>query len=217
MSSPNEGSFTGRFEIHTTVETQDPGEFLERLGPTGLKPVMVQLEGDPENPHPIHLMTATWHTGTLAGAKREALKEDLTLRKMGLIPIRTKIEAALATKGIPRTNEHAKAFPKNYFESHFLFPVRDEADHAALTSLCTERGIALSGILRGPRGLDQGVRYASFRHYHTGFLYAAAGTKVLIRTLEDLGRYSQKNHSEYVVYDSNPDMDRGWAQPGTGA
>lgn len=210
-------TFTGRFEVHTTVETQDPDEFLRCLGPTGLKPVMVQLEGDPGNPHPIHLMTASWHEGTFAAVQKAALKEEKVLRGVGLVPIRTKIEAALATKGIPRTNEQAGEHPQNYFESHFLFPVRDEADHTALTALCISRKIALSGILRARSGLDPSVRYASFRHYGVGFLYVAAATKVLIRALEDLGRYSQKNHNEYVVLDSNPQMDRGWGQPGTGA
>lgn len=43
--------FSGRFEGHLTVDSQDPGPFLQAVETLGLKPVMLQLEGASDNPH----------------------------------------------------------------------------------------------------------------------------------------------------------------------
>jgi hypothetical protein len=203
--------FKGRFEGHLTVSTQDRDAFLAATAPLGLKTVMVELEDAGSNPHKVHLMTTSWHDGTLNRAQKELGVLAQKLTRQGLEVVRTKVEAALTVEGVPKRDTDAKELPGCYFEHHFLldYPETDPEKSAILRGVCRTHKAYLSRIL-DQNGFRRWVRYVSLRFRGVGLSTVSQSLKAFQVDLKRTGRKPLKSHSEFAVYDSNPSLDAEW-------
>jgi len=138
--------------------------------------------------------------------------------------LRVKIEAsAYGIEGIPQTSSHD--FPGRYFEFHIAVRRTDAQVHGPLLdeelSALKQASRELSQKLGVPvplsynqnkEGTDEGhQRFLNVRFRGCGMTEIAPRIKEVTRAINETGVFTvRKVISEYVWYDTMPEMDKGW-------
>ena len=207
--------FTGEFETHLTVSLEGAAalDALRRSAEgRGLKCLHIVLEQGQSRSQP---MLTRRGRGILSSelAAAEAIRADLAAD--GFNVTRIKIEAAPGNDDVPQTDEDAtKQSGPRYFEHHVKLRLVPEAELAALVRLALRHSahVSQNALRNDPDGSHE--RFVTQRCWHVGKITAGRHLQALLDDLAG-GPWCQLDvEEEFVVYDSNLEVDAGWLQAG---
>ena len=204
MQKPN------HYETHITVAPARD-DVLERLSDwvtrNGLKWTHIVLDrGDsPSQP----MVTFRGH-GSIDTQRKRAAEIVRGLEQLGGRVVRIKTEGDVHNSEVPASNSDVLIDEKRYFEHHVKLRVDSSADLPALSDLVSAQGARLSRNAR--RTLCDGAqeRFVTQRFNDRGRDDVLRELADLLQLLRDGGYDVIEVESEYVVYDSNLDLDAGW-------
>lgn len=199
------------FEAHITVDcasSEIVRRFREACGSFGLKAIRIEL---PEGAHPTHLISASFHRGSLTSVEAEVATLTALFDARGLHVTRQKIEALLRNPMVPASDTEARARPRSeYFEFHVKIAVTTVSDIAALRGLCERFGARLSRNASNEMNDGLLLHFATIRAYAHGRPSAERHFELFLAALRS-GGYSLSNIlREYTVFDTNASLDDGW-------
>ena len=142
----------------------------------------------------------------------------------GFEVLRRKVECYGWSDGVPQTDEDALAWPDKYFEFHLRINRREDAPDARVTTAEVAQLRALSESYTERFGVPVPLsfnaykegrqRFLNLRVGHCGLATALASVEHIKRDLsaDPALKYLEvgKSHIEYVWWDDNRNMDRGW-------
>jgi hypothetical protein len=125
--------------------------------------------------------------------------------------VRIKIEAAPWNQGVPQSDVEALAHPAHrYFEHHVKLSIESTADLLPLRELAIGHSAHLSRNALQTRNDSSQERFITQRCMNMGRSKAKKQLQILVDAIESLGYNPIAIASEFVVYDSNLALDRGW-------
>lgn len=200
--------FAGEFETHITVAA-DPqptvGKLAEWARHHGLTCLHIVVEGAAVPSQP---MLSLRGRGTLGERLRAAAEVAAGLAEAGFRVVRTKIEAAPDNRDVPRTDAEAAARTDGrYFEHHVKLLMDPAADCAAPADLASRYAARLSRNARRVRPDGLAERFVT---QHCRGVGRDGAERLLQRLLDGLaaaGHRIAEVEREYVVFDSNADLD----------
>ena len=207
--------YNGDFEVHATVCLTHPvswEQFHTWCTQRQVKPVRILLARGEHVDQPM----ATWRRSRtrLPAVLSEALLVLNELQDAGFAVVRLKVEAAPFNQGIPQSDEEAGELPENnYFEHHIKLLRKRKAPCDRLLEICEERSAHLSQNAWREWRPGSEERFVTLRSYCCGRLRYVLRLKALLDALRMIGEQVIEVESEYCVYDSNLDLDRGWLPP----
>ncbi|SDH83641.1 hypothetical protein [Nonomuraea jiangxiensis] len=154
--------------------------------------------------------------GTLTRQRAVAATCVDRLRDEGFDVVRVKIEAAPWNEDVPRSAAAAVALTGCYFEHHVKVVVRDDvtppAGIAQLAEIAQRHSAHVSRNAR--RECDDGSaeRFVTQRCRDIGLSEAGRRFDALVTELRSCGFAVLETEREFVVYDSNPQIDKGWIE-----
>jgi len=153
-------------------------------------------------------MTGSFHRGSLLDAQREAIAIGQELVRRGFDVVRTKIEQHGRLENAPETDEDAARAPANsYFEFHAKLVLPPDSEEDAIARAIASASGHLSANAANPNSRE---RFVTLRAFGLGRANAEARFGALLDTIARLGVPIRNRVREYTVFDSNPEIDRGW-------
>lgn len=142
----------------------------------------------------------------------------------GFEVLRRKIECFGWTDGVPQEDEEAKAFPDKYFEFHLRVNRKEDAPSTKITAKEIEELRTLSEMYTEKYRVPVPLSFNAYKEGKQRFLnlrVGHCGRKTAVESIEKVKAdiasnpnlsYLEvgKSHIEYVWWDDNRDMDRGW-------
>ncbi|MGY0231539.1 nucleotidyl transferase AbiEii/AbiGii toxin family protein [Longispora urticae] len=205
--------FTGEFEIHLTVSARrvvDVQVFAARHG-LGFAHIILNRGYGVSQP-----MLTVSGTGTEEVAHLTARRWQVDAEAAGLRVSRVKIEVAPWNEGVPDTDEAATGRPpREYFEHHvkLLLPDAGVERLLALAELTAPHGAQPSRNARRRRSDSREERFVTQRCRQVGQATASARLEALLADLRASGHEVVETEQEYVIHDSNEQLDHGWLEP----
>lgn len=203
--------FAGALETHLTVESlaADRIAVLGRFADLhGLKCLHIVLDRGNSASQP---MLTRHGRGVLSSELEVAQKLALKLCDAGFDVTRIKIEAAPFNEDVPQCDGAVPGLSENqYFEHHVKLVVAADADLAELTRLAERHQARLSR--NALRVRDDGLleRFVTQRCWSVGRFTAEKSLNALRSDLDQAGWAIAETEAEFVVYDSNLEVDAGW-------
>lgn len=204
--------FTGHFETHFTIRLDGTAgvEELRNWGAAhGLKCLHIILDRGASASQP---MLTRRGSGVLANELRIANELSRQMAESSFHVTRIKIEAACTNRDVPATDADATAHPARYFEHHLKLLLNPQTDMAALATLAQEHGAHLSRNALTSREDGRGERFVTQRCHLVGRQTARCRLDALLNTLKMRGYPILEVEEEFVVFDSNGDIDAGWIE-----
>jgi len=142
----------------------------------------------------------------------------------GFTVLRRKVEAYGFTGGVPKTDEEAVLTPNKYFEFHLRINRREDAPTEKITPEEFSQLKALSEIYTERHGVPVPLSFNAYKEGRQRFLNLRVGHCGRDTALQSIDRVKAdvandpllkylevgKSHIEYVWWDDNRDLDRGW-------
>src|SRR4028119_1202234 len=205
--------FTGEFETHITVGLKDSNQFeaLQAWGiARGLKFIHIVLD---RGIHVSQLMLTRHGKGGLTDQLKIASDSSKSLNAEGLSVARIKIEAAPWNQDVPQSNAEAVNHPGDrYFEHHIKLLLEPSANILPLIDLAEKHSAHLSRNLFQTRSDQYHERFVTQRCISVGRVEAQQQLQTLLKAIATLRYVAIDVEAEFVVYDSNLDLDAGWIQ-----
>lgn len=203
--------FTGEIETHLTVhlsETKTIAELQTWGAAHGLKCLHIILEqGNAPSQPMLTKRAGSKLSDEFAAASR--LKELLISE--GFPVLRIKIEAAPWNEDVPQSAaEVIEQSPERYFESHIRILCGKEADNSELIEAVTPHSAHLSRNALRQRENDSEERFVTQRSAKVGYVESRRRLNAILSAIRNLGYTVIDVEEEYVVYDSNLEIDAGW-------
>ncbi|PBC78068.1 hypothetical protein BX265_2827 [Streptomyces sp. TLI_235] len=197
--------FRGDFEIHLTVAPPQARALAAWAAEHGLKVVDIELSRGAVPRQPMLTLTTA---GTLAEARSLADRTASAAGAAGFDVLRTKIEAAPWTDGVPADDERARALgPAFYFEHHVKL-LLDEDPGPALAALAERHDAHLSRNARRTRPDGQLEWFVTQRCRLVGSATAGRRLDALLAALD--GHRIASVEREFAVLDTTEALDAGW-------
>lgn len=202
--------FAGEFETHITVKLQDLDR-IDRLQQWGiernLKFLHILLERGTNISQP---MLTRRGRGDFADELEIANHLAQTLTAEDFAVVRIKIEAAPWNQGVPQSDVEACLHPAyRYFEHHIKLLLESDRD-SPLRELAQLHSAHLSRNALQTRSDGFQQRFVTQRCIGVGRITAKKQLQILVDSIESLGYHPIDIESEFVVYDSNLALDKGW-------
>jgi hypothetical protein len=198
---------SGDFEIHLTAWDHDRDRLAAFAEEHGLGYVYIELDRGVSVFQPMLTLTRSGPLGEI-----RALAEGWArrMRDVSLHPVRVKIEAAPWNTGVPLTD--ADANQGRYFEHHVKLRLPTDALALLLqiTDLVEPHGARLSRNARRRDADGAHQRFVNQRCHGAGVLTAKRRLDDLVAVLRAAGHEIVSVEQEYVVDDTNLELDRGW-------
>lgn len=154
----------------------------------------------------------------------EAYKDGKWFAERGLEVTRHKVEAYGGSEGVPLTDEEAQTYPNRYWEFHLRVNRADDNPDKAITAEEVQSLKELSEYytqeLKIPVPLSYNAykggrqRFLNIRVGHCGRDTALKSVEYIKKDIATRPDFKYLNvgkaHTEYVWYDDNRDLDRGW-------
>ena len=196
---------SGLFEYHVTVDTDNMKGFKALCKEKGCKPIIIELA---RGVYSTQVMSSSYHRGKFPDAILDIHRLGKEFEERGYHCKRLKIESMASNPGIPITRgEHYSWGPGIYFEFHYKVQVYTEGQYLRLCEACTAESKHLH-VSKNP--IKPGFYYVTLRCFQCGKKSAMGRHKKTLKFLEDLGYPALKNEREFVVYDTNLELDTGW-------
>ncbi|CAF1386676.1 unnamed protein product [Didymodactylos carnosus] len=200
----------GTFEVHITVENNDMEHFLNVCKINKLKSIFIHLNN---GNNPKQLMTSSYHVGTYSNIVEE-IKTLANIQFKDFNIIRLKIESLPSNNGIPENDIDKLLFwdiNSNYFEFHYKILISSLNQLRRLKKLCITYELYLA------RNAFKTISINEMYYIITMRLFNVSRVNAFIRN-DTIINYLTMNHfpplkveREFVVYDSNIDLDNGWS------
>ncbi len=207
--------FTGDFETHITVHCPQEMnvESLRAWGESrGLKFHHIVLDRGQFTSQP---MLTRVGNGRLSGELMAATEIVNELTSAGFAVSRIKVEAAPWNDGVPRTSaETASQSDDQYFEHHIKLLLLAHANVSALVALAQGHAAHLSRNSRRIRDDGLHERFITQRCQGVGRVESRARLDALLDQIHSAGHQILEVEEEYVVYDTNLELDAGWISTG---
>lgn len=205
--------FIGEFETHITVCLKDLNrvEALKQWGINhGLKLLHIVLD---RGVTVSQLMLTRHGQGSLTNELKVAFDSSQSLNAERFTVTRIKIEVALSNNLVPQSNTEALNHPcDRYFEHHIKLLLELSADILPLIDLAEKHSAHLSRNLFQTRSDQYHERFVTQRCISVGRVEAQQQLQTLLKAIATLGYLAIEIEAEFVVYDSNLDLDAGWIQ-----
>lgn len=211
----NEKANTGEWEIHLTI-----GGSFNSDAPCSWD--ALSAWADAQEWKCVHIVLSRGRTasqpmltrcvkGTQAHAVKVARDARDALSSAGFSVSRVKMEIPPWSDGFPQTVRDAQNLPmERYFEHHVKLLMPADVDTTPLAQMAEKHGANLSRNARRTRPDHQTERFVTQRCFGVGRDGAHARLDALLRALTPLGFPVLEVEEEFVVYDSNLDLDAGW-------
>lgn len=202
--------FEGRFETHITVAADERQvEGISRFAlESGYKFVHILLDVGEHGSQPMITIDGS---GWLSTQLQIVLRVVSEIAQHGLTVTRMKIEADPTNREIPILDEHASNLPPQlHFEHHIKLLLQPDADLEILKNLIGLHGACLSRNARRSRADGRLERFATQRLFRVGRNTAQHSMNCLLEDLNLKGYDILDAEAEYVVFDSNQQLDAGW-------
>ncbi|MEG4572990.1 hypothetical protein QUA56_09875 [Microcoleus sp. N3A4] len=203
--------FTGKFETHITVSLKDLDrvEALEQWGINhGLKLLHIVLD---RGVTVSQLMLTRHGRGSLTNELKTAFDSSQSLNAEGFTVTRIKIEVPQWNQSVPQSNAEALNHPGDrYFEHHIKLLLEPSADIRPLIDLAERHSAYLSRNLFQTRSDQYYERFVTQRCISVGRVEAQQKLQTLLKAIASLRYLAIDLEAEFVVYDSNLDLDSGW-------
>lgn len=203
----------GEFETHITVESNNPNE-VEKLDRwcrnRNLKCLHIVLDRGATVSQP---MLTRRGQGIFASELDVAISLSQDLVNDGFSVVRLKIEAAPDNYGVPVSNlEASKRSSDRYFEHHVKLLLEPATDIASLINAIAKHNAHLSrnALQIGDDGYVE--RFVTQRCTGVGSIEAKRELDILLEAIATLGYSPLSVTREFVVYDSNLAIDKGWIE-----
>jgi hypothetical protein len=205
--------FIGEFETHITVCLNDSNriENLQNWSRNhGLKCLHIVLDRGVTASQPM----LTRHSkGNLKGELKIASDLFQSLNAAGFSVKRIKIEAAVCNQGVPQSNAEALYHSSNrYFEHHIKLLLEPSANILTLAEIAQRHSAHLSRNVLRIRSDNCYEQFITQRCLSVGAIEARQKFQALLDEIASLGHSVIEVEEEYVVYDSNLEIDAGWIQ-----
>lgn len=203
--------FTGELETHLTVCLNEPKSLaeLQEWGAThGLKFLHIVLEEGMVASQP---MLTKRTVGKLSDEIIAANQLKELLVADGFPVLRIKIEAAPWNEDVPQSSEDVtRHLPERYFESHIriLYPIG--TDNSELVERIKMYSAHLSRNAFRQRHDCLEERFVTHRCWSVGYCEARQKLNSLLREIRALSYTVIDVEEEYVVFDTNLEIDAGW-------
>lgn len=203
--------FAGELETHLTVEShqaQRIDDLREFAALHGLKTLHIVLDQGQSASQPM----LTRHSrGVLSSELKIAQELAEQLQARGIMVTRIKIEAAPFNQDVPQTDADALRHSANqYFEHHVKLLLDDDANIVDLSRLAKRHQAHLSRNALHVREDGRQERFVTQRCWRVGRSTAELRLTELTDELTQTGWAIVDIEAEFVVYDSNLDVDAGW-------
>lgn len=203
--------FTGQFETHITVSVKD-GEEVEQLRQWsthhGLKCLHILLD---RGITPSQPMLTRWGEGTLTGELKQVKELCQVLQTEGFSVVRIKIEVAADRPDVPQcTAEALDRSGDRYFEHHIKLLLEPLTPLKPLLERVEPHSAHLSRNALKTRSDGYQERFVTQRCWGVGRQEAEEQLKHLLEAIADLNTPILNIEQEFVVYDSNFELDRDW-------
>lgn len=203
--------FTGELETHLTVSLRKEKsleEFRDWGASRGLKCLHIVLEQGEVCSQPMLTRRTTGKlTDEIAAA--ENLKKLLIAD--GFPVSRIKIEVAPWNEDVPQTTADIKdQSNQRYFESHIRIVCGEKADNTELIEAVATHSAHLSRNAFRRREDESEERFVTQRSPKVGYAESRNRLNSLLREIRALNYTVIDVEEEYVVYDSNLEIDAGW-------
>ena len=203
--------FAGEFETHLTIDSRSPRDVHSLRAwavEHHLKCVHIILARGQTASQPM----LTRHSRGVLASELEiasALSHQLTLE--GFTVSRIKLEVPPHNPDIPQSDADAAAQPPDrYFEHHVKLLLNDDANTHAISNLAQRHGAHLSRNALRVRADASQERFITQRCHHVGRPIARQRLDALLNDLSKLNCPVIEVEEEFVVYDSNLNVDAGW-------
>jgi hypothetical protein len=203
--------FAGEFESHLTVLIQHPERLTELrkwAEANALKCLHIVLDRGLFASQP---MLTRRGRGSLSTELAIARRLTERLNAAGFEVLRIKLEASPENEGIPLTDtESMRSNDNRYFEHHVKLLIDNEARVPALTDIALRHYAHVSRNALQVRSDGMQERFITQRCRRVGL---PSANRQLSDLLEELKKRSQlviEVEREFVVYDSNCKIDKGW-------
>lgn len=199
------------YEVHVTVAPQGAPPlqaFATACNELRVKAIHIEL---PEGVVPSHLITASFHRGSLERVRGDAHLLAKQLDAFGFHVTRIKIEAMVRNSVVPLSDEDAASRPPgNYFEFHTKVAVRSSNELSVLRELCSRWNAHLSRNAWNRLQAGVPLHFVTFRVTRHGREWALRSFDGLLCDLRGRGFVTSNILREYTVYDTNATLDDGW-------
>lgn len=203
--------FTGDFETHLTVRCANPAQVEHVRAWCAFRSVKfthIELSRGDCISQPMLTLRGK---GVLSRQHAPAAAWVERLRDAGIPVVRVKIEAAPTNADIPQTAAEAARQPADrHFEQHLKLGLKFPAELETATVIAERFGGHVSRNALRKTGQGSEERFVTQRFYGVGWPVAQAGLRALTAALAEAGLNVLDSEEEFVVYDSNLAIDRGW-------
>lgn len=216
---------TNTFELHVFSALQpDEGtvELFKKTcagAPSPMKSLLLDLDFVGQGFVGV-LQSSRYVQGELAGAIEAIHADAAAIAGAGLSVLREKIEAVATSPCVPPlASDPRAADPGRYFEIHMLFaPHGGEVTpgHEQALLEVSRRMTAQLGrpVPRSYNVFKPQLRFLNLRSYLVGLAEARADVERVCAEVEATGLWGRsKVIEEYVCFDTNRGLDRGWLEP----
>ncbi|RBP47527.1 hypothetical protein DES53_101324 [Roseimicrobium gellanilyticum] len=198
----------GSFETHFTLKVADAGEVIDWAQRQGMKLTHIVLLG---GEHPSQPMITRHSSGRLQVSRAEAQRIATQLQSMGAEVLRIKIEMDADNPAAPADASDAMLCPPIcYFEHHIKLLLAAGEEHTLLTEIANRHGARVSRNALRHREDSFEERFLTQRLYRQGRNAASAALERLQFELKNESFTILETEAEYVIFDSNVDLDAGW-------
>lgn len=198
------------YETHITLATVDDS-VLKRVQDWAethnLKWTHIVLDGGESPSQP---MVTFWGTGTSKDQLERSARFVNELEQLGAEVVRVKTEAAIENDDVPAAEAENDSSPQRYFEHHIKLLLAEGADLDQLRTLVEPHAARLSRNARRVRQDDHEERFVTQRLFGTIKQVAQQRLRDLLALLQRNEYEILEIEEEYVVFDSNLDLDKGW-------
>jgi hypothetical protein len=205
--------FTGEFETHITVCLNDSNriENLQNWSRNhGLKCLHIVLDRGVTASQP---MLTRRGRGNLTGELKIASDLCQSLDAEGFSVNRIKIEAATYNQSVPQSNAEALHHSSNrYFEHHIKLLLEPTVNLLSLREIAEQHSAHLSRNVLRIRSDNRHEQFVTQRCLAVGRINAQKQLQALLDGIASLGYPVIETEEEFVVYDSNLEIDAGWIQ-----
>jgi hypothetical protein len=213
-------AISGTFECHIFCAPLNPSaeikaRFVEACEKVGVKALCLGLDYEGQGVIDVLQSTKYYELNNSKTAVERLVQDGLALSTHFEI-IRLKLEAMAWNPGVPITNEQSHALPEgNYFEYHLKLdaPVsleNDEQLKQLARQLTQELGVRVPFSCNNMG--DKNQRFLNARTYGIGASESAAIVAQITEALLTKGFKVQKIIQEFIVFDTNKELDRGWLE-----
>lgn len=202
--------FTGEFETHITVclhNRDDLSRLYQWCVNHNLKYLHILLDRGLTASQP---MLTRRGRGSLTNELAIATALCQTLKSEGFPAVRLKLEISSANHHVPKSKAEAQQHADRYFEHHIKLLLDSSTAITPLIELVEQQSAHLSRNILQIRHDHYHERFVTQRCVGVGRDEAQQRLQKLLAAIAALGYAAIAVETEFVIYDSNLDLDKGW-------